>query len=39
MTTIEDLDRQGGGSACNMAIDLKRLDPDMTVETMGARRR
>ena len=35
MTTIVDLDRQGGGSACNMAIDLKRLDPDMHVETMG----
>ncbi len=29
------LDRQGGGSGCNMAIDLKRLDPDLPVETMG----
>ena len=29
------IDRQGGGSACNMAIDLKRLDPDFPVETMG----
>jgi sugar/nucleoside kinase (ribokinase family) len=29
------VDRQGGGSACNMAIDLKRLDPDFPVETMG----
>ena len=28
-------DRQGGGSACNMAVDLKRLDPDFPVETMG----
>jgi sugar/nucleoside kinase (ribokinase family) len=29
------VDRQGGGSACNMALDLKRLDPDLPVETMG----
>ncbi len=29
------MDRQGGGSACNMAIDLKRLDPAFPVETMG----
>ena len=29
------MDRQGGGSACNMAIDLKRLDPALPVETMG----
>jgi len=29
------IDRQGGGSACNMALDLKRLDPDLPVETMG----
>ena len=28
-------DRQGGGSGCNMAIDLKRLDPHFPVETMG----
>ena len=35
MTTIADVDRQGGGSGCNMAIDLKRLDPDLPVETMG----
>jgi len=36
-TTNEVLavDRQGGGSACNMAIDLKRLDPAFPVETMG----
>ncbi len=36
-TTSEVLavDRQGGGSACNMAIDLKRLDPAIPVETMG----
>jgi sugar/nucleoside kinase (ribokinase family) len=35
MTTIAQVDRQGGGSACNMAIDLKRLDPVFPVETMG----
>lgn len=26
---------RGGGSACNLAIDLKRLDPDLPVSTMG----
>ena len=35
MTTITEVDRQGGGSACNMAIDLKRLDPAMPVATLG----
>ena len=25
------VDRQGGGSACNMALDLKRLDPGIDV--------
>jgi sugar/nucleoside kinase (ribokinase family) len=35
MNTITELDRQGGGSGCNMAIDLKRLDPSFPVETMG----
>jgi len=36
-TTNEVLavDRQGGGSGCNMALDLKRLDPGLPVETMG----
>ncbi len=29
------VDRQGGGSGCNMALDLKRLDPALPVETMG----
>jgi sugar/nucleoside kinase (ribokinase family) len=28
-------DRQGGGSGCNMAIDLRRLDPSFPVETIG----
>lgn len=35
MTYIAEIDRQGGGSGCNMAIDLKRLDPGLSVETMG----
>lgn len=26
---------RGGGSACNLAIDLKRLDPDFLVSTIG----
>ena len=29
------IDRQGGGAGFNMAIDLKRLDPDFPVEGMG----
>lgn len=35
MSTILELDRQGGGSGSNMAIDLKKLDPAFPVETMG----
>jgi sugar/nucleoside kinase (ribokinase family) len=35
MTTVVEVDRQGGGSGCNMAIDLKRLDPALPVATMG----
>ena len=26
---------RGGGSACNLAIDIRRLDPDMPVSTIG----
>ncbi len=29
------IDRQGGGAGCNMALDLKRLDPAMPVQAMG----
>jgi sugar/nucleoside kinase (ribokinase family) len=29
------IDRQGGGSGFNMALDLKRLDPDFPVKAMG----
>ena len=35
MTYVTAVDRQGGGSGCNMAIDLKRLDSELPVETMG----
>ena len=35
MNHIVAFDRQGGGSGCNMAIDLKRLDASLPVETMG----
>ena len=35
VTEIVRIDRQGGGSGYNMAIDLKRLDPGFPVETMG----
>lgn len=34
MSTYLEIDRQGGGSGCNMAIDLKKLDPSFHVETM-----
>lgn len=29
------IDRQGGGAACNMAIDLRRLDSSLPVATIG----
>jgi sugar/nucleoside kinase (ribokinase family) len=32
---VLSIDRQGGGSACNMALDLRRLDADLPVETIG----
>jgi sugar/nucleoside kinase (ribokinase family) len=35
MLTYLAVDRQGGGSGCNMAIDLKRLDPEFPVATQG----
>jgi sugar/nucleoside kinase (ribokinase family) len=28
-------ERHGGGSGCNLAIDMRRLDPSMPVETIG----
>jgi sugar/nucleoside kinase (ribokinase family) len=32
---VFSLEQQGGGSGYNMAVDLKRLDPDLPVEAMG----
>jgi sugar/nucleoside kinase (ribokinase family) len=32
---VLSIDRQGGGSACNMALGLRRLDRQMPVETIG----
>ena len=32
---VFSIDRQGGGSGFNMALDFKRLDPDVPVEAMG----
>jgi sugar/nucleoside kinase (ribokinase family) len=32
---VLSIDRQGGGSACNMALDLRRLDDRLHVETIG----
>lgn len=32
---IRTLEVRGGGSACNFAIDMKRLDPDLPVSTIG----
>ncbi|RBP14437.1 sugar/nucleoside kinase (ribokinase family) [Roseiarcus fermentans] len=35
VTEVLRIDRQGGGSGYNMAVDLKRLDPAFPVEAMG----
>ena len=35
MSTYLEVDRQGGGSGSNMAIDLKRLDPAFPVEAVS----
>ncbi len=34
-TEIIDIASSGGGSACNFGIDLKRLDPQLSVSTIG----
>lgn len=34
-TTALDVRRSGGGSSCNFALDLRKLDPGVRVETMG----
>ncbi|MCB1336707.1 MAG: carbohydrate kinase family protein [Maritimibacter sp.] len=33
VTTVRAVERSGGGSACNFAADLRRLDPSVPVET------
>ena len=35
LATATDVVLSGGGSACNFAVDMRRLDPDIPVETMG----
>ena len=32
---IFEVELHGGGSACNFALDMKKLDPTLTVETIG----
>jgi sugar/nucleoside kinase (ribokinase family) len=32
---ILEVETRGGGSACNLAIDIRKLDPDLPVETIG----
>lgn len=36
-TPILDVQRQGGGSGCNFAVDMRRLDPEIPVATIGLR--
>ncbi len=35
LSEILSEDARGGGSGCNFAIDIRKLDPDMPVETIG----
>ncbi|MCB1332470.1 MAG: carbohydrate kinase family protein [Roseivivax sp.] len=35
LARVLEVDRAGGGSACNFAVDMRRLDPSMPVETQG----
>jgi sugar/nucleoside kinase (ribokinase family) len=35
LVEIEGVEQAGGGSGCNFAIDMRRLDPTMPVETIG----
>lgn len=36
-TRILSVDRQGGGSGCNFAVDMRSLDPSIPVATIGLR--
>jgi sugar/nucleoside kinase (ribokinase family) len=35
LVEIEHVEQRGGGSGCNFAVDVRRLDPAMPVETIG----
>ena len=35
LVEIESVEQAGGGSGCNFAVDIRRLDPAMPVETIG----
>jgi sugar/nucleoside kinase (ribokinase family) len=35
LVEIESVEQRGGGSACNFAVDVRKLDPAMPVETIG----
>jgi sugar/nucleoside kinase (ribokinase family) len=35
LVEIEDVEQRGGGSGCNFAVDIRKLDPAMPVETIG----
>jgi sugar/nucleoside kinase (ribokinase family) len=35
LVEIRGVEQRGGGSGCNFAVDIRKLDPDMPVETMG----
>jgi sugar/nucleoside kinase (ribokinase family) len=35
LVEIEDTEQRGGGSGCNFAVDMRRLDPAMPVQTIG----
>ena len=35
ITRIRSEERLGGGSGCNLAVDIKQLDPDFPIETIG----
>lgn len=35
VTTVREVTRAGGGSSCNFAVDMRRLDPSVPVETQA----
>ncbi len=34
-TTVQSVNLSGGGCGCNFAVDMRRLDPSVLVETTG----